>query len=182
MSPQAAQLSSLLVAVASGDRLAYRALYDSCAPKLLGIILRILKDRSRAEDVLQDVFMRVWQNASAYRPDMGNPFAWLASIARNRAIDIIRQKTPDLRGPDEDGHDWFEALADPHDAASSFADRDALRHCLERIEAPVRNCIVLAYCEGYSREELAEKYSRPVNTIKTMLHRGLSALKSCLQE
>ncbi len=105
------------------------------------------------------------------------------AIARNRSIDSLRRKgAAEVQGPAEDeGEDWVARLMDPQDDAKTFMDRDALSTCLQRLEPAHRDCVVLAYCEGYSREELAQRYDRPVNTIKTWLHRALGALKSCLE-
>lgn len=174
-----ANLARLIKAVADGDRTALRTLYDAAAPKLLGIILRILQDRSAAEDALQEVFVRVWQHAGSYDPHVGSPFTWLASIARNRAIDLVRQAQTARLTQVEEG--WLERLADLRDGEADLARRDALAHCLDGVDAPQRDCLLLAYCEGWSREELAARYDRPVNTIKTWLRRGLLSLRGCLE-
>jgi RNA polymerase sigma factor (sigma-70 family) len=171
----------LLEGAAKGDRSAFQALYRKTAPKLLAIVLRIVRDRAAAEDILQETFVRVWQNAGSYSSLAGEPLGWLASIARNRAIDVLRKKNPVLLDRDEEGIDWFEKIMDPQDQEANIVAMDALRHCLQKMEAPVRDCVLLAYYEGYSREELASRFDRPVNTIKTWLHRGLAALKACLE-
>ena len=177
-------LDSLIASVATGDRVAFKALYEATAPKLFAVISRILSSRAQAEEVLQDVFLRVWRNAGSFSADAGAPMGWLVSIARNRAIDVIRQKTPITFGRDttgDEGDDWFERIAEDRDRETEMVDLDALRKCLGEIEAEHRDCILLAYYEGWSREELAQKFDRPVNTIKTWLHRGLGSLKSCLE-
>jgi RNA polymerase sigma factor (sigma-70 family) len=176
-----AVLAGLLQAIARQDQAALRKLYDLTAPQLYGVILRIQRDRSGAEDVLQDVYLRVWQAAGSYTPEAGRPLPWLCAIARNRAIDVIRRKG-EVQGPvREDGEDWLERLADPSDSEASLLSRDALRACLARLDPAHRDCVVLAYCQGYSREELAQRYERPVNTIKTWLHRALASLTGCLE-
>jgi RNA polymerase sigma-70 factor (ECF subfamily) len=175
------ELADLILAVAAGDRGAYRQLYDKTAPKLFGIVLRIIRDRSMAEDILQDVFLRVWRKAGNFAPETGLPMAWLSSIARNRTIDVLRQKNLVLPDRDESDTDWQEKIADPRDGEADFMDISALRHCLSEIEEPARSCVLLAYYEGYSRDELAVRFDRPVNTIKTWLHRSLLVLRSCLE-
>ena len=175
-------LVPLIQASATGDRAAFRALYDQASPKLFGILLRIIRDRQEAEDALQDVFLRIWRNAANYAPEAGAPLAWMASIARNRAIDYMRVKKPVRREPNEDGVDWLEKIADPSDDVGRSMNASTLRFCLERIEEPSRSCVTLAYCEGFSREELADRFGRPVNTIKTLLHRALAALKTCMDQ
>lgn len=176
-------LRNLLAEAGRGDAVALAQLYDLTSPKLFGVILRIQRDRGLAEDVLQDAYLRIWQAAGRYDPATGRPLPWLCAIARNRAIDGLRRKgTAEVQGPaGDEGEDWVARLMDPHDDATAFMDRDALSACLGRLEPMHRDCVVLAYCEGYSREELALRYDRPVNTIKTWLHRALAALRSCLE-
>lgn len=175
-------LSGLLEAVSHGRRDAFRELYDRTAPKLLGVVVRIVRDRAIAEDVLQEVYLRVWQQAASYSPDAARPMTWLIAIARNRAIDIVRQRRDVLVSPDEGGGDWFDAIPESRDREGDFLDIDRLRNCLGRMEDTQRRCLLQAYYEGYSRDELAAVYERPVNTIKTWLHRGASTLRSCLEE
>ncbi|MGX7706189.1 sigma-70 family RNA polymerase sigma factor [Methylobacterium sp. Gmos1] len=178
---EAAALAELIAQVAAGRQDALRALYDRTAPKLFGLILRIVRDRGAAEDVLQDCYLRVWQNAAGYAPEAGRPMAWLAAIARHRAIDRVRQKGEVLMpASDDEEEDWLARVADPRDPEAEFLSRDALLACLERLEPAQRDCVVRAYCEGLSREELAVRYDRPVNTVKTWLHRGLASLRGCL--
>ena len=176
-------LRGLLAEVSRGDGAALARLYDLTSPKLFGVILRIQRDRGLAEDVLQDAYLRIWQAAGSYDPATGRPLPWLCTLARNRAIDSLRRRgSAEIQGPaGDDTEDWVARLMDPHDDATAFMDRDALSICLNHLEPTHRDCVVLAYCEGYSREELAQRYDRPVNTIKTWLHRALAALKSCLE-
>jgi RNA polymerase sigma-70 factor (ECF subfamily) len=177
------RLRRLLSRIGRGESPALAELYDLTSPKLFGVILRIQRDRSLAEDVLQDVYLRIWQAAGRYDPEAGRPMPWLCTIARNRAIDGVRRSgRVEVQGPvRDDGEDWVARLMDPHDDAAAFLDRDALGACLGRLDPAHRDCVVQAYCEGRSREELALRHDRPVNTIKTWLHRGLASLKTCLE-
>ena len=175
-----AELDTLLVAVARHDRDAFRQLYDRTAPKLLATILRIVRIRSAAEEVLQDVYLRIWQNAESYAPQTAPAKAWMSSIARNRAIDVLRQKGFTSVSGAKDEVDWYERIAEDRDREADMINNASLRHCLQTIEPQARDCVLLAYYEGYSREELATRYGRPVNTIKTWLHRSLSSLRTCL--
>lgn len=176
-----AALARLLERIATGDEAALRALYDRTAAKLLGIVLRIQRDRSLAEDVLQDVYLRIWHAAGSYAPAAGAPLPWLCAIARNRAIDGVRRRSEVVMPSGEAGEAYWERLAAPGGGEDAILDRDALLACLSRLDPTQRDCVVLAYCEGWSREELAARYGRPVNTVKTWLHRTLGALKSCLE-
>lgn len=131
-----------------------------------------------AEEVLQETFVKIWQNAERFSPEAGQPMAWLSAIARNRAIDRIRsEKVERSRVSEDEG--VLERLVAP--GASDVVLQESLRVCLGQLDEEARNCVVLAYCSGFSREELAEKYGRPVGTIKTLLHRSVRLLKACLE-
>jgi RNA polymerase sigma-70 factor, ECF subfamily len=172
-----ADLQRVLSEVAKGDREAFRALYDATAPKLFGVVLRIIGNRAEAEEVLQEAYVQVWRKADLYRPEAGQPMAWLAAIARNRALDRIRAGRIDRARSDYD-ESILERIAAPEFSPST---RQSLRQCLGALEEDARRCVILAYCSGYSREELAEQFGRPVGTIKTLLHRTVKALRACLE-
>jgi RNA polymerase sigma factor (sigma-70 family) len=178
--PSVDALADLLAATGRGDRAAFRALYERTAAKLLGVTLRILRDRASAEDVLQDVYLRVWQNAAGYSVASGRPMTWMITIARNRAIDVVRQRRDSVASQDSEGRDLLDAVPDPQDEGAAFEAADRLRLCLDRLDPAHRDCFLDAYHQGYSREELAIRYDRPVNTIKTWLHRSAGALRTCL--
>lgn len=178
--PVPVELARLIASVGRRDQDAFKSLYEVTAPKLLGIVLRIVRDRPVAEDVLQDAFLRIWHSATTYSPEAGQPMTWLASIARNRAIDFVRKRREVLARDNEDGTSWLADVPDPRDHEADYLGRDALRLCLGRLEESHRQCIMLAYCDGYSREELAARFNRPVNTIKTWLHRSLLVLRTCM--
>ena len=163
--PDDAALKALLLAVAAQDRVAFRKLYDAFSPKLFGTVLRIVRNRPAAEEVLQDVFLRIWQNASSYAPDTAPAGVWMNSIARNRSIDVLRQRGYVQVSAVDGASDWFEKVAEDRDREGDMIDNASLRH---------------AYYEGFSREELAQRFGRPVNTIKTRLHRSLGTLRACL--
>jgi RNA polymerase sigma factor (sigma-70 family) len=174
------ELIRMLQATGRGDRRAFKAVYDRTSPLLFGIVLRILRNRATAEEVLQDSYLRIWRGAASFSASTGSPLGWMAAIARNRAIDVARQRREVLVEPDEDGRDWLESIPDPRAGGAGFADLRQLGHCLGLLDDSHRRCVLLAYYEGYSREELAARFDRPVNTIKTWLHRGLAALRHCM--
>lgn len=171
----------LLAAVAAADRDAFRALYDRAAPKLFGIALRICKDRELAEDALQDAFVEIWRRAGRFDPARGGADAWMAVIARNRAIDALRRRGAQpggAAGPETD--ERLLALADPASPADGGAEYLALVQCLGRLEDREREAVLLAYYAGATRDELAGRYDAPVPTVKTWLRRALAALRACL--
>lgn len=177
-----AELAALIRSLAEGDADAVGRLYDRTAPKLLAVISRIVRDRDGAEDVLQEVFIRVWQNARTYAPEAGRPMTWLITIARNRAIDAVRRRREEPMPQDEEGRDLAATIPDGRDGEADLIRSDELRRCLERLDAEQRRCFLDAYHEGFSREELARRFGRPVNTVKTWLHRSSQSLRSCLGE
>jgi len=172
-------LPGLLEATSRGDRAAFRNLYEATAPKLFGVVLRITRNRSIAEEVLQETYIKVWQNAERFSPEAGQPLAWLATIARNRAIDRIRSEHTE-RITNVGDENVLDRL--PSAAEADPATRATLRLCLSGLDEEARSCVLLAYCSGFSREELSERFNRPVGTIKTLLHRSIKALRACLEQ
>ena len=172
-------LEALIHAVAQGDRAAFAELYGRTSAKLLGVVLRIVRERAAAEDVLQEVYLKVWQNAASYRLESGRPMTWLISIARYRAIDLVRSRRGDLASGLDDSEGYL-AVPDPRDREQEMIDSNRLGLCLGKLDEAHRRCFLDAYHEGLSREELADRYARPVNTIKTWLHRAAASLRTCL--
>ena len=173
-------LEELLGATARGDRTAFEALYRRTSAKLFGIVLRILRDRSAAEDVLQDVYLRIWQRAPTYDARQGRPVTWMAAVARNRAIDVVRAGRP-TQSLDENEEEAFQAGSHvTRVEALDPGEMETLRVCLDGLDEQDRNLILLAYYEGFSREELADRFAMPVGTVKTRLRRGLQRLRRCL--
>ena len=179
--PDQTEIASLIAAVSRGEEPAFDRLYIKVAPQLFGLVLRMVRNRAQAEDVLQDVFTRIWTKAASYEPAAGEPLAWLSSVARHRAIDHLR-RTPSLRQVEEGYEGWFENIADPKDEEGAMMDAGVLRHCLGALDRQTQDCVMLAYCEGYSGRELATRYGKPENTIKSWLRRGLASLKICLDK
>jgi RNA polymerase sigma-70 factor (ECF subfamily) len=171
----------LLVAVARQDGDAFKRLYDLASPKLFAITLRICRDRSLAEDALQDTFTAVWRRASAFDPKRGNGMVWLSAVARNRSIDLLRRRTKDARMQTGVYQEDAMRLPDLESARADYAELDALITCLGELDESQRQTLLLAYYEGWTREELGKRFETPVNTIKTRLRRGLAKLRGCLE-
>ena len=173
-------IADLLAQVAAGDRTAFAALYDATSMKLFGILLRILHRRDRAEDLLQEVYLRIWERAGAFDRDRASPITWMATIARNRAIDEIRRRQPSVVGRDDDLPDIPDDTPGALEAMEQSEDARQLEDCLDGLEADRADMVRQAYLNGMSRQELADKYGQPVNTIKTWLRRSLVQLRECL--
>jgi RNA polymerase sigma-70 factor (ECF subfamily) len=175
-----AELAELLHRVAARDSVAFSKLYKQTAAKLNGVISRILARRDLSGEVLQEVYVRIWEKAGDYNVDRGSPIAWMATIARNRALDEIRRVRPVSL---EDMPEGFEPAAEDVDplAARDRSERlTALLECLKGLDEEKREAVLLAYYRGFSREALARRLGRPVPTIKTWLRRGLAQLRDCL--
>ena len=176
----AADLADLLRRVAARDSAAFAMLYKQTRAKLYGVVARILTKGDLSGEVLQEVFVRIWEKAGDYDVDKGSPIAWMATIARNRALDEIRRVRPVSL---EDMPEGFEPAAedvDPLGARDRSERLSALMNCLQTLDEEKRDVVLLAYYRGFSREALAERFERPVPTIKTWLRRGLAQLRDCL--
>jgi RNA polymerase sigma-70 factor (ECF subfamily) len=175
-----ARLTEALVLTGAEDRVAFRTLYQLTAAKLFGICLRICGDRQAAEDVLHEVYLTVWRRAGAYEPGRASPITWLATIARNRAIDWRRAQTNRRTAPIEDAPD----LADPAPLASeqleAMGESARLHGCLQALDDRQRSAIRTAFFEGVTYAELAERQAVPLGTLKSWVRRGLMSLKRCL--
>ncbi|MEQ1716160.1 MAG: sigma-70 family RNA polymerase sigma factor [Hyphomicrobium sp.] len=173
-------ITDLLASVARRDRAAFERLYEATSAKLFGVTLRILNRRDLAEEVLQEVFVKIWERAGEFNPKLASPITWMCAIARNRALDEIRRKRPDSI----EDHPEFLDIASGDELALDAILRgetgQQLVECLAQLEPDRAKMVVLAYCEGLSREELGERYNQPVNTIKTWLRRSLLQLRTCL--
>ncbi len=174
-------LADALRAVAAGDQTAFRHIYDRTSAKLLAVIRRILRQEGTAEEALQETYVRVWRRAAGYDAAIAAPMAWLTTIARHVAIDTLRQTAERISAAGRNVEpEVLDLLPDPATPGAGFELRRELSGCLDGLDRDRRDMIVLAYCYGHSREELAERYARPVATVKTLLRRSLIALKECL--
>jgi RNA polymerase sigma-70 factor, ECF subfamily len=165
--------------VATGDRAAFAALYSATSAKLFGVVVRILKRRDLAEEVLQDVYLQVWQRAVDYDPTIASPITWLVTIARNKALDQSRRGT--MTSLDE-FPELLEVASDDDPLADQERqqERQRLQACLDRLEPERSEIVRLAYTHAMTREEIAARINRPVSTVKTWLRRSLAHLKDCL--
>jgi RNA polymerase sigma-70 factor (ECF subfamily) len=173
-------LADLLGRIAARDAAAFSALYKGTSAKLYGVVARILPRGDAAADALQEAYVRIWEKAGEFDPAKGSPLAWMASIARNRALDEVRRVRP---GSLEDLPESFEPAADEVDPLAARERSEALvklLNCLQSLDEEKRAVVLLAYYRGSSREALALRFGRPVPTIKTWLHRSLAQLRDCL--
>lgn len=173
-------LADLLGRIAARDAAAFSALYKATSAKLYGVVARILPRGDAAADALQEAYVRIWEKAGEFDPAKGSPLAWMATIARNRALDEVRRVRP---GSLEDLPESFEPAADQVDPLAARERSEGLVKlliCLQALDEEKRAVVLLAYYRGLSREALALRFGRPVPTIKTWLHRSLAQLRDCL--
>jgi RNA polymerase sigma-70 factor (ECF subfamily) len=164
---------ALVMAIRGGDQGAMAALYDRFSSIVYAVALRVLQDAGAAEDVLQDIFMQLWRNPGAFDASRGNMGAWLAVIARNRAIDALRRRRPE--------NDIADVIVSVEPDMVSEADRaramDKVRGALQGMPAHQRSALEMAYFEGLTHAEIAEKTGEPLGTIKTRIRAGLISLR-----
>ena len=176
------ELVDLLGRVAARDRTAFEVLYRATSAKLYGVILGILVRRSLADEALQETYTRIWEKAADFDAERGSAIAWMAAIARNRALDDLRRgkAVPVAELPE-----GFDVAAESDTALDAMEHSDRLKaliECLNRLEEDKREAVLLAYYRGCSREALSTRYGRPVATIKTWLHRSIIQLRLCLSQ
>ena len=176
--PMERELDGLLPLIAGGDRRAFGRLYDLTSNKLFAVVRCVVKKPELAEEALQEAFIKVWQRASSYEAGSLRPMAWLAAIARNQAIDLKRRFAERMS---DKALELEEADSVPVMPEAELAmDLTRLKKCLALLPEDRQDMVLLAYYQGWTREELAVQYKRPATTIKTLLRRSLAVLKECL--
>lgn len=173
------ELEEIIAQVALGNRSEFKRLYGRTSAKLFGVCLRILNDRTEAEEALQETYVKIWRSANKFAIGRASPISWLATIARNTAIDRYRLKRPESAGIEE-----AEIIADegpsPEAAAILSDDVDRLRACMGELNGKHADAISQIYLSGWTYAEAAEKLEVPVNTVKTWIRRSLLSLRECL--
>jgi len=175
------QLQSLLGRCAAADSGALQHLYELASPVLFACLTKILRRRALAEEALQDVFVSIWQRAGQFSAERGRPMAWMMSIARYRAIDLLRHErsapllVPDLPeradtsdGSKEDGASWISAPG-------------LMERCLTLLSERQRYCLELAFVGGNSHEDISRLTGSPLGTVKSWIRRALQSLRQCLE-
>ena len=183
MDARRSQIVALLARVGAGDRGALRDLYDRTSAKLFGVCLRICADKDGAQDVLQEVYIAVWNRAAAYDPERSSPITWLATIARNRAIDWQRARhhVDDALPLDAAAKVRDDAISAP-DRIDDTRESARLHACLDTLETRTSAAIREAYFAGFSYAELAARQAVPLGTMKSWIRRGLERLRKCLSD
>ena len=176
------RLAALLAQAGLGNRAAFADLYEATKSKLFAVSLRIVRERHIAEEVLQDSFVNIWNNATKYAVAQSAPMTWMTAIVRNRSLDIVRR--PFLEVQDEE--DYFATNMEderPGPDEQLVARRDQLKveRCMKGLDGEQQQTISLAFFQGLSHSEVASHLGKPLGTVKTHIRRGLLKLKGCLE-
>ena len=180
-----ARLAELLARTALADQAAFGELYRATSSQLYGTAIRILRDASMAEEVLQESYVAVWHHAASYAPAKSQPMTWLTAIVRNRCLDGLRRRDIDTVSmtADDDERDDFEIADDaptPAQLLIEGADALSVRECVESLDGGSKQAIALAFFQGLTHAELAAHLREPLGTVKSWVRRGLERLRQCL--
>jgi RNA polymerase sigma-70 factor, ECF subfamily len=173
-------LNALLGAVAVGDEDAFAKLYDAIGPAVYGLARRVVRDPARAEEIAQEVFLSVWQQATRFDPEKGSARTWILTLTHRRAVDVVRQSEASSRrdhaaAPNEREFD---------DVAETVMLRDEqmqMHRCLETLTSLQHEAVRLAYFNGYTYQEVATLLGTPLPTMKTRMRDGLIRLRDCME-
>jgi len=179
--PDPKELENLLRQCAQGRESALADIYRLCAPHLFPMAVRMLRRNDWAEEVMQDCFISIWQNAARYSAGQSAPLTWMSRIVRNRCIDLLRR--PDLERPDPDGaiqDAWADEAPGPLGRLVSAQEGKRLAACLAELETGQRQAIAMSFFDDLSHSEIAAKLASPLGTVKSWLRRGMERLKRCL--
>jgi RNA polymerase sigma-70 factor (ECF subfamily) len=178
-------LAALLARVALRDRAAFEQVYRATCAHLLGIAFRVLKQRERAEEVLQESFMNVWHGAAGYRPAVATPMTWLINIVRNKAIDALRSGKTEQASTFVLDEEALQVAADEQQQPPQLLDDSLTRlkidSCMAGLGAQQRQALALAYYSGMVHTQIADALNAPLGTAKAWVRRGLDKLKGCLE-
>ena len=173
------EIEALIGRVAMRDQKAFAVLYKRTSSKLLGVSLRIVGNKADAEEILQEVYVRIWQRAEQFAASEGPAIPWLTAVARNRAIDFVRGRKP-VADEIDSAYDLADLEPDPEEQAIVKGEGRRIDRCMEELEADRARAVRSAYVEGLSYQELADQHAVPLNTMRTWLRRSLIRLRECM--
>ena len=179
------ELDELMIRTSNRDEAAFRRLYDLAAPYMLAFLLRLLKDRFHAEDVLQETMVVAWNKAGEFDPNVASARTWITTIARRRALDILRSRKRRDTVLTDDAEDIRTTLglAAPLEATTpeSTATQQKLAACFGQLNDEPATCIQFAYLDGLTLSEIAARIDRSLGTVKSWVRRGMSLLQACMR-
>ena len=183
--PDGFDYDAVLRACALGDQRALHRLYEQDGRHLLGVALRIVRQRQEAEDVLHDAFMNIWTKCGSFDASLGSGRGWVYSVVRNMALNAVRNGAREVQVDEEtaealDAQTSMDAHQQFAEAFEARASLGRLNECLARLEPARRNCILYAYVDGCSHGEIAERTRTPLGTVKAWIKRGMGSLRECM--
>ena len=178
--PEPFDYEAAVQACARGERYALRTLYQREARWLLGVAQRIVRDPQQAEDVLQDAFIQLWQHASTFDATLGSARGWIYTIVRHRALKALRDSGREQTMDPQDLAELADNQQQSAEGEPRALDSDSLERCLQRLDEARRACVVHAFVDGLTREQIARRLNTPLGTVKSWIRRSLASLKECL--
>lgn len=175
-------IEELIWEVAQQDRAAFRALYELTAPKLFGCAMRILKDAQKSADALQETYLQIWRHAARFDAWKGAGEAWMISILRFRAIDIVRRDRSHAALMEHCDFDEIDNMNESNFVQDIPEMTITLRDCIEQMEADQRRALLEIHMNGFTGEEYANLHQIPLGTVKSRVRRGLKNLRTCMEQ
>lgn len=178
-----ADLDATMAAVVAGDRASFATLYDELSPSVYGVVRRVLRDPSQAEEVTQEVFVEIWRQAPRFDPTRGNPRTWATTIAHRRAVDRVRSEQAHRDRQERVAvADAAPTPAGPDDVAIERSEQTQAKVALGTLSAPQREAIELAFYDGLTHVQIAEHLDVALGTVKTRIRDGLLRLRGAMVE
>lgn len=175
------RLDTLLVQVAAGDSAAFEELYDEISAPVYGLAVRVLRDPAQAEEIAQEVLVEIWRKAGRYDPARGGAMGWIMTLAQRRAVDRVRSEQAAAERDDRAARREPPAAPDGvADLVLDRLDRQRIRDCLDHLTVSQRQSITLAYYDGYTYRQVADRIGTPLSTVKARMRDGMIRLRDCL--
>lgn len=170
----------LISLIKSGDQDAFSYLYDNYSKALFGVIFSVIGNSEEAEDILQNVFIKIWNNFSSYNKDKGRLYTWMLNITRNTAIDYTRSKHSKINSRKQTSDNIENEINQQHFNTVNYDDAE-LKNLLSELKAEHQTIIELAYYEGYTQEEISKKLNLPLGTVKTKVRQAIIILRKIIK-
>lgn len=176
-----------LLACANGQRKALNDLYQQESQRLMAVVYRILQNRVLAEEIVHDAFLKIWTQSINYRPELGSARGWIYTLTRNLALNALHKNQRQIQADPQFLTDLLDNLQRQDDDKTPVSqpeqhlEQQSLHHCIEQLNDNSKHCILHAYIDGYTQDEIATLMDKPLGTVKTWIRRSLQALKECLQ-
>ena len=176
----------LIQRIAGHDKDALEALYARYSTPVYSLAMYMLKQESLAQEVTQEIFLNIWLRASSYKPDRGLPRAWIMSVAHHKIVDLIRSRRRATAHTDPGGYELLELIpsgqASTEEEVERNLDRERTIKALANLPPAQRDVIILAYFEGYSQSEMADRLGEPLGTVKTRVRLAMQKLRALLEQ